>query len=76
MLLASNINVCILMSVTPRTRYNFFIEDHQRDRLREVKERDGIPESEQIRRAIDEWLDRKGVTLKTAKRSVRASRKA
>jgi hypothetical protein len=59
-----------------KDRHNFYIEDHQRDRLREVKERDGIPESEQIRRAIDEWLDRKDVTLKTAKRSARTPRKA
>ena len=64
------------MPVAPRTRYNFFIEDHQRDRLREVKERDGIPESEQIRRAIDEWLAKKGLKVTTARRSARARRKA
>ena len=63
------------MPVTPRTRYNFFIEDHQRDRLREVKERDGIPESEQIRRAIDEWLEKKGVK-KAAPRRASTRRKA
>jgi hypothetical protein len=46
----------MFMPVTPRTRYNFFIDDEQREGLRAIKERDGIPESEQIRRAIDEWL--------------------
>ena len=33
--------------------------------LRAVKERDGILPAEQIRRAIDLWLDQKGVTKKT-----------
>jgi hypothetical protein len=47
--------------VTPRARYSFFIEDEQKAGLRAVKERDGIPEAEQIRRAIDEWLETKGV---------------
>jgi hypothetical protein len=46
--------------MTPRTRFNFFIDAHQREALRRVKERDGIPESEQIRRAIDEWLAKRG----------------
>jgi hypothetical protein len=54
--------------VTPRTRYNFFIDDEQRQALRTVKERDGIPESEQIRRAIDLWLETKGVTNTARKR--------
>jgi hypothetical protein len=47
--------------MTPRARYSFFIDEQQKEGLKAVKERDGIPESEQIRRAIDEWLDRKGV---------------
>ena len=45
-----------------RTRYNFYIEERQREGLRLVKERDGVLESEQIRRAIDAWLLEKGVT--------------
>jgi hypothetical protein len=63
------------MSVTPRTRYNFFIDDEQRDALRAIKARDGVPESEQIRRAIDEWIEKKDVT-KAAPRRVSARRKA
>ncbi len=43
-----------------RTRYNFWIEARQREGLRAIKERDGISESEQIRRAINEWLDKRG----------------
>jgi ribbon-helix-helix protein len=47
--------------MSPRERYNFLIDAEQREGLRRIKERDGIPESEQIRRAIDEWLEKKGV---------------
>ena len=63
--------------MTPRSRYNFWIDDEQREGLRFVKVRDGVLESEQIRRAINRWLAEKGVSAKkTAKRSVRAPRKA
>ncbi len=37
------------------------IDEEQRDALRLIKKRVGIPESEQIRRAIDEWLKKQGV---------------
>lgn len=47
----------------PRTRYNFWIDEAQREGLRLVKARDGVLESEQIRRAIDLWLDAKGARL-------------
>ena len=46
---------------TPKVRYGFWITPSQRDGLRLVKERDGVPESEQIRRAIDAWLKSRGV---------------
>lgn len=61
----------MFMSVTPRSRYNFFIDDEAREGLRAVKERDGIPESEQIRRAIAEWLERRSVTTTTKKAAPR-----
>jgi hypothetical protein len=35
----------------PRKRYSFWIDDEQADGLKVVKERDGVLESEQIRRA-------------------------
>lgn len=47
-----------------RERYNFWIEDRQRAGLRAIKERDGISESEQIRRALDDWLLKRGITAK------------
>lgn len=62
--------------VTPRTRYNFWIDEEHREGLRAVKARDGVLESEQIRRAIAAWLKENGVTTKKAarKRAVTRSR--
>jgi hypothetical protein len=51
--------------MTPRKRYSFWIDDEQAAGLKVVKERDGVLESEQIRRALNEWLERKGVRKKT-----------
>ena len=45
-----------------RTRYTFFIDADLRDAIAAIKERDGIPESEQIRRALRAWVDAKGGT--------------
>lgn len=45
-----------------RTRYTFFIDADQRAGLAAIKERDGVPESEQIRRAIKVWLEQKAIT--------------
>lgn len=61
--------------MTPRTRYNFFIDAEAREGLRAVKEKDGIPEAEQIRRAIAEWLERRGVTKKAGPRRAVTRRK-
>lgn len=51
--------------MTPKTASTFRIDDELLDALREVKERDGIPQSEQIRRAILMWLKAKGVKVQT-----------
>ena len=53
----------------PSRSATIFIEDEQRAALRVIKERDGIPESEQIRRAIDLWVESKGVARAARKRS-------
>ena len=42
-----------------RRLYNFRIDDDLDAGLKLVKDRDGIPESEQIRRAVREWLERR-----------------
>jgi hypothetical protein len=54
--------------MTSRLRYGFWIDAAQRDGLRRVKERDGILESEQIRRAIQKWLEEKGIKTKAARK--------
>jgi hypothetical protein len=69
-------NVYTLGDVTPRRKYSFWIDDRQSEGLKKVKERDGVLESEQIRRAIDAWLQEKGVTEKAAPRRVPPRRKA
>ena len=65
-----------MLAHVTRTRYNFWIDEELRDGLRFVRERDGVLESEQIRRAIREWLKAKGVTVKTAPRHADTRRKA
>ena len=54
-----------------RPIYNFAIDPELRAGLRRVKARDGISESEQIRRGIRLWLKRKGVRLETPRPPVR-----
>lgn len=69
----------IYACVSPRTRklYSFWIEPAQADALKQLKARDGIPESEQIRRALDAWIAAQELTKKkTAPRRVPPRRKA
>ena len=48
--------------MTPRDRVITFRPDLEDiDAMRALKERDGIPLSEQLRRALKMWLDGKGV---------------
>jgi hypothetical protein len=56
-------------AVTPRSRYTFFIDEEQRAALTAIKDRDGISESEQIRRAIKAWIEQKGVQKATSRRA-------
>ena len=56
--------------MTPRKRYAFWIDDHQRAALDAIRERDGILPSEQIRRALDAWIQKRGVTAKSGRKRV------
>lgn len=49
-------------------RYNFHIRLEQLKALRNVEKRDGIVVSEQIRRAIDLWLNAKKPTRVQARK--------
>jgi hypothetical protein len=58
----------------PRKQFNFVIDDDLAAGLKAVKERDGIAESEQARRALRAWLESKGV-MKKAERKRATPRK-
>jgi hypothetical protein len=46
----------------------FRIDDHLLKGLRAVQERDGVPVSEQVRRAISRWLESKDILEKTERK--------
>ena len=55
--------------VTPLKQTAFRIEADLITALKEIKRRDGIPLSEQVRRAVHAWVDSKGVTKTERKRA-------
>jgi len=46
-----------------KRRYTFWIDDSLADALKTIKQRDGVPESEQLRRAIGAWVEARGVRV-------------
>jgi hypothetical protein len=65
----------ILTTVTPKFRYTFYLDSELREALATIKERDGISESEQIRRAIKGWIEQKDVRVKAPSRRSTKQRK-
>jgi hypothetical protein len=61
-LLDERMHVTILL-LSVRKRYTFFIDDEIATGLKALKERDGIPESEAVRRAIAEFLTARRITV-------------
>jgi hypothetical protein len=59
-----------------RPIYNFAIDPALLQGLRQVKIRDGISESEQIRRGIRLWLAQKGVRMETDRKRGRTRKRA
>ena len=53
--------------MSPKKLYSFKIDSEVATALKQIKVRDGIGESEQIRRGILLWLETKGVTPQKAK---------
>jgi hypothetical protein len=47
-----------------RQRYTFFVDPEVRDALAALKARDGITESEAIRRALSEFLKARRIAVK------------
>ena len=57
------------MTVRPKQAYTLKIDPELLAALRAVKVRDGISESEQIRRGIRLWLNSKGIMKSEPKRT-------
>lgn len=68
-------NIRILPDVA-KERFEFWIDADARQGLEAIKDRDGVPVAEQIRRAIAAWLAERDATMKTAPRRVSPRRKA
>jgi predicted DNA-binding protein len=49
--------------------FTFTLPEALKDGLRTVKERDGLTEAEQIRRAITMWLESRGIVNTERKRA-------
>ncbi len=47
-----------------RYKVNFYLDSDLGDGLKAIKERDGVSESEQIRRGVKMWLESKGHRVK------------
>jgi hypothetical protein len=66
-------------SMTARKQANVRLDDDILEGLQRLKERDGVPISEQVRRALREWLEMRGVMgaeKKTARRRAATHRRA
>lgn len=57
------------MVMTPRKLYNFLIDPDLAEGLKAMKARHGVAESEQVRRALREWLTKHGVMKSGRKRA-------
>jgi hypothetical protein len=51
-----------------RQMHSFYLDPELSAGLKAIKDRDGISESEQVRRAVRQWLESKGLRLKTVAR--------
>ncbi len=61
-------------NLSPKKPYTLKIDPELLAALREIKERDGVSESEQIRRGIQLWLKSKGGKKSDRKRAVTRKR--
>ena len=46
-----------------RKLHSFYLDPALTDGLKRIKQRDGIPEAEQVRRALERWLRSKGLKM-------------
>jgi hypothetical protein len=64
------------MSPSDKKQTAFRIDPEILAGLQAIKSRDGIPLSEQVRRALSWWLEQRGVKVKAASKRVSARKKA
>ena len=62
--------------MTPLKPTTFRLETDIMDALNKIRERDGVPVSEQVRRALKQWIAAKGVKAKSPDRRAPTRRKA
>jgi Ribbon-helix-helix domain len=62
--------------MSPKTSTTYRIDDEILEALRAVKQRDGVPVSEQVRRALLMWLESRDVKTAKPTRAKRIGRKA
>jgi hypothetical protein len=62
--------------MSPKELTAFRIDPDVMEGLRRVKDRDGVPISVQVDRALRAWLEEKGVSVTPANPSSRAGREA
>ncbi len=62
--------------MSPKELTAFRIEPEIMDGLRRVKDRDGVPFSVQVDRALRAWLEKRGVPVDKAKASGRGAKAA
>ncbi len=62
--------------MSPKELTAFRIEPEIMEALRRVKDRDGVPLSVQVDRALRAWLEKKGAPVDTAKPTKRAAKTA
>ena len=63
-----NVLLCESFIVTPKKITTFRIDEELLDGLRAVWDRDGVSVPEQVRRAIRDWLKKKGVKVKAERK--------
>jgi metal-responsive CopG/Arc/MetJ family transcriptional regulator len=54
--------------MTPLRPRNFRLEEELLNALDVIRERDGISNTEQVRRALKAWIESKGVKVKTERK--------
>lgn len=55
----------MMRKVAPRKLYNFYLDEELAAGLKAIKAQTGAPEAETVRRALADYLARKGVLQKT-----------